>query len=128
VTNAESRPPLGGINLAIGAFSKHTDFATDAVRCLTTDKSEKQYMLKSKNPAARAAVYDDAEVRKAFPMADLIRSSIDAAAPRPQTPYYTDVSTATVRTFHPPSSVDPNSTPGQTEQLIVDVLHDRVLL
>jgi multiple sugar transport system substrate-binding protein len=128
VTSAASRPPLGGINLAIGAFSKHTDFATDAVRCLTTDKSEKQYMLKSKNPAARAAVYDDAEVRKAFPMADLIRSSIDAAAPRPQTPYYTDVSTATVRTFHPPSSVDPNSTPGQTEQLIVDVLHDRVLL
>jgi multiple sugar transport system substrate-binding protein len=98
------------------------------VRCLTTDKSEKQYMLKSKNPAARAAVYDDAEVRKAFPMADLIRSSIDAAAPRPQTPYYTDVSTATVRSFHPPSSVDPNRTPGTTAKLIVDVLHDRVLL
>jgi multiple sugar transport system substrate-binding protein len=125
---AASRPPLGGINLAIGAFSKHTDFALEAVRCITTAESEKQYMLKSKNPAARSSVYDDAEVRTTFPMADLIRESIDAAAPRPQTPYYTDVSTATVRTFHPPSSVDPNRTPAEASTLIVDVLHDRRLL
>jgi multiple sugar transport system substrate-binding protein len=61
-------------------------------------------------------------------MADLIRESIDAAAPRPQTPYYTDVSTATVRTFHPPASVDPQRTPSDAKQLIVDVLHDRRLL
>jgi multiple sugar transport system substrate-binding protein len=123
-----SRPPLGGIDLAVGAFSKHADFAIEAVKCITTDASEKQYMLKSKNPAARTNVYDDAEVRKVFPMADLIRESIDAVAPRPQTPYYTDVSTATVRTFHPPASVDPQRTPADAAQLIVDVLHDRRLL
>jgi multiple sugar transport system substrate-binding protein len=128
VSDAASRPPLGGINLAIGAFSKQTDFAIEAVRCITTAESEKQYMLKSKNPAARASVYDDPEVRTTFPMADLIRESIDAAAPRPQTPYYTDVSTATVRTFHPPGSVDPNRTPAEAKKLIVDVLHDRRLL
>jgi multiple sugar transport system substrate-binding protein len=123
-----SKPPLGGIDLAVGAFTKHADFAIEAVKCLTTDASEKQYMLKSKNPAARTSVYDDVDVRKVFPMADLIRESIDAAAPRPQTPYYTDVSTATVRTFHPPASVDPQRTPKDATQLIVDVLHDRRLL
>jgi multiple sugar transport system substrate-binding protein len=123
-----SKPPLGGIDLAVGAFTKHADFAIEAVKCLTTDASEKQYMLKSKNPAARTSVYDDVDVRKEFPMADLIRESIDAAAPRPQTPYYTDVSTATVRTFHPPASVDPQRTPKDATQLIVDVLHDRRLL
>ncbi|MEY2588678.1 MAG: trehalose/maltose transport system substrate-binding protein [Acidimicrobiaceae bacterium] len=128
VNGSASRPPLGGIDLAISSFSKHTDFAIEAAKCITTAASEKAYMLKSKNPAARGAVYDDADVRTTFPMADLIRESIDAASPRPQTPYYTDVSTATVRTFHPPSSVDPNRTPGTTAKLIVDVLHDRVLL
>src|SRR5205085_6123112 len=29
-----SRPPLGGINLGVGAFSKHPSLATAAVRCL----------------------------------------------------------------------------------------------
>jgi multiple sugar transport system substrate-binding protein len=122
-----SRPPLGGIHLAIGAFSAHPGLALEAIRCLTSASSQKIYMLSAKNPAARGAVYDDPEVRRAFPMADLIRSSIDAAAPRPRTPYYPDVSAAVVRAFHPPARVD-LETPGRAARLIVDVLLDRILL
>jgi len=103
---ADSRPPLGGINLGIGAYGKHKDLAVQAVRCIASLESQTAYMVKSKNPGARAAVYDDAEVRRIFPMADDIRQSIDDAAPRPKTPYYTDVSTAVQRSFHPPASVD----------------------
>jgi multiple sugar transport system substrate-binding protein len=123
-----SRPPLGGIDLGISAFTRHPALAVDAVRCITTAENQRRYMLKSKNPAARGAVYDDPEVRKVFPMADLIRESIAAAAPRPTTPYYTDVSAAVTRTFHPPASVDPARTPGAAGRLVVGVLHDRVLL
>jgi multiple sugar transport system substrate-binding protein len=123
----ESQPPLGGINLGIGAYSQHTDLALDAVRCITSLESQTEYMIGAKNPGARAAVYDNAEVRRIFPMADLIRESIGAAAPRPKTPYYTDVSTAVVRSFHPPASVSPQS-PGRAARLIGDVLNDRVLL
>lgn len=124
----ESRPPLGGISLGIGAFSSHDDLAIEAVRCITSVDSQIEYMVGAKNPGARAEVYDDPEVREIFPMADLIRESIDASAPRPKTPYYTDVSTAVVRSFHPPSSVDPERTPERAAKLIVDVLNDRVLL
>jgi multiple sugar transport system substrate-binding protein len=123
-----SRPPLGGIDLGISAFTRHPDLAVEAVRCITTAENQRRYMLKAKNPAARAAVYDDPEVRTAFPMADLIRESIAAAAPRPTTPYYTDVSAAVTRTFHPPASVNPARTPGAAGRLVVGVLHDRVLL
>lgn len=123
-----SRPPLGGIHLAIGAFSEHPDLALEAVRCITSEPSQRYYMLSAKNPAARAAVYDDPDVRREFPMADLIRDSIAAAAPRPRTPYYPDVSAAIVRVFHPPRAVDPERTPAEADRLIVDVLHDRVLL
>ena len=128
VPDRPSRPPLGGIDLAVSAFTRHPDLAVDALRCLTTADSQRRYMLKSKNPAARAVVYDDPEVRKAFPMADLIRESIAEAAPRPKTPYYTDVSAAVARTFHPPTSVDPARTPRRADKLVVGVLHDRVLL
>jgi multiple sugar transport system substrate-binding protein len=123
-----SKPPLGGINLGIGAYGKHKDFALQAVRCITSLESQTQYMVKSKNPGARAAVYDDPEVRRIFPMADEIRASIDASAPRPKTPYYTDVSAAVQRSFHPEGSVDPAKTPAKAGKLIVDVLHDKVLL
>jgi multiple sugar transport system substrate-binding protein len=123
----ESQPPLGGISLGIGAYSEHHDLALDAVRCITSLESQTEYMIGAKNPGAREAVYDNAEVRKIFPMADLIRESIGAAAPRPKTPYYTDVSTAVVRSFHPPTSVNSRS-PDRAARLIVDVLNDRVLL
>jgi len=123
-----SKPPLGGINLGISAFSQHPDFAVDAARCITSKDHQKEYMVSAKNPAARGDVYDDPEVRNVFPMADLIRESIDQSGSRPQSPYYTDVSSAVVRSFHPPASVDPNQTPKNASTLIVDVLHDRKLL
>ncbi len=126
--NSPSRPPLGGINLGIGAYGKHHDHALQAVRCITSLESQTEYMIKSKNPGARGQVYDNAEVRRIFPMADDIRASINDGAPRPTTPYYTDVSTAVQRTFHPPASVDPARTPGQAARFIVDVLKDKRLL
>ena len=60
----------------------HPDEALAAVKCITSAESNAQYMVESGNPAARAAAYDDPAVREAFPMADLIRDSInDAGAP-----------------------------------------------
>jgi multiple sugar transport system substrate-binding protein len=126
--DAPSRPPLGGIDLGVSASTRHPGLAVEAVQCLTTAESQRRYMLKSKNPAARAVVYDDPEVRRVFPMADLIRESIADAAPRSKTPYYTDVSAAIQRTFHPAAAVRPERTPAAADRLIVGVLHDRVLL
>jgi multiple sugar transport system substrate-binding protein len=123
-----SRPPLGGIALAASAFGAHPALAVEAIRCLASARSQAEYMVRERNPAARAAVYDDPAVRRAFPMADLVRESIRDAAPRPLTPYYPDVSAATVRAFHPPRDVDPAATPAAAARLVADVLHDRALL
>ena len=68
-------------------------------------------MLAEGNPAARGAVYDDPEVGEAFPMADLIRDSIDTAGAAAAYAYYTDVSGRPIRDFHPPARVDPDPTP-----------------
>ncbi|MFO0585778.1 MAG: extracellular solute-binding protein [Anaeromyxobacter sp.] len=123
-----SRPPLGGIHLAVGAFSRHPAEAVEAVRCLTSAASQVAYMLDAGNPAARGAAYDDPAVRAAYPMAELLRESVREAAPRPQTPFYPDVSAAAARAFHPPGKVTPEETPAAADRLIDDVLHDRVLL
>jgi multiple sugar transport system substrate-binding protein len=125
---AAGEPPLGGINLAIGNFTDHPDEALAAAKCITSLPSNVQYMIESGNPAARSAAYDDPEVQAAYPMADLIRDSIDSAGPRPVTPYYGDVSTSVQRTWHPASSVNSPSTPEDTDTYMSEVLSgDRLL-
>jgi multiple sugar transport system substrate-binding protein len=128
VAGEPSAPPLGGIDLAIGNFTDHPDEALDAVRCITSVESTTQYMIEAGNPAARDAVYDDAEVREVYPMADLIRDSINDAGSRPITPYYGDVSTSVQRTWHPPSGVSAPATPDETDTFMAEVLEGERLL
>jgi ABC-type glycerol-3-phosphate transport system substrate-binding protein len=124
----ESKPPFGGIELTVGAYGKHKDdFAIEAVRCITSAESQKAYMLDAGNPAAISSVYDDPEVIKLFPMAALIRDSINTAGPRPITPFYSDVSTSVQTIWHPPAAVT-DATPKKTAEFIPEVLHDKVLL
>lgn len=125
--NGPSAPPLGGINLTVSAFSEHPDLAVEAVECITSEESQKTYMLGEGLLATWPSVYDDPEVQEAFPMADLLRSSVDGAAPRPVTPYYSDITAAIQNTWHTPGSVNQN-TPGRSAELIVNALHDRQLL
>lgn len=123
-----SAPPLGGIDLAIGAFTPHPREAMAALACATSLRSSVEYMLSDGNPAARAAAYDDPAVLDAYPMAALIRESIDAAGPRPMTPYYGDVSVSVQRTWHPPRQVRAPQTPQRTDAYMSQVLRgDRLL-
>ena len=123
-----SRPPLGGIDVAIGAFTQRPDLALRAMRCITSLESQIQLMLDTGLPAARAAAYDHPAVRQRLPMAPLIRESIAEAGARPLTPYWVDVSAAMQRSWHPPSAVREPGTPQASARLIADVLQGRVLL
>lgn len=123
-----SAPPLGGIDLGVGAFTHHPTEAMAAVRCITSERSGIEYMLGAGNPAARAAAYDTREVREAFPMAALIRESIKDAGPRPITPFYGDVSQSVQRNWYPPSEVQPGTTPTRSDTYLAEVLRgDRLL-
>ena len=81
-----SAPPYGGINLTVGAFSKHVDFAYEATECITSDENQAYYFETNGNPAASIAVYDDPKVLETFPQAPVIRGPQTNAAPRPLTP------------------------------------------
>jgi multiple sugar transport system substrate-binding protein len=97
------------------------------VKCITSVENNAKYMVDSGNPAARSAAFDDPKVRKAFPMADLIRDSIKSAGARPLTPYYGDVSASVQRTWHPEGSVT-SKTPKETDTFMQQVLNgDRLL-
>jgi multiple sugar transport system substrate-binding protein len=78
-------------------------------------------MVTNGNPASSAAVYDDPAVQKNYPMADTIRKSLEAAAPRPLSPYYSEVTGGLQREYHPAAGVSA-STGKKADDLISAVL------
>ncbi|MFT4044381.1 MAG: extracellular solute-binding protein [Gordonia sp. (in: high G+C Gram-positive bacteria)] len=126
-TDHDSAPPLGGANLAIGAFSKHPELASALVRCMSNPTYATQYMLDEGNPSPYAVTYDDPKVRTEYPDADLIRESIADGGARPMTPYYVDVTGSIVASWHAPNAVT-ESTPGASAKFMSEVLSGRRLL
>jgi multiple sugar transport system substrate-binding protein len=128
VEGEDARPPYGGINIGVGAFSEHVDEAYEAAACIVRPEHQAAYFVTDGNPPSNTTAYDDPEVQETFPMADVIRQSLEQAAPRPQTPYYNEVSQGLQETWHPPASVDPDSTPQESTDFIVAVLRGERLL
>ena len=122
-----SAPPLGGANLAIGAYTRHPDLAVQLVECVNALPKATQYMLDEGEPSPYEASYSDPAVREKYPNADLIRESIAEAGPRPLTPYYVDVAGAVIQIWHPPADVN-SETPARTDSFMADVLSGRRLL
>ena len=55
------------------------------------------------NPASATSAFEDEEILETYPFAPVILESLELAAPRPQTPYYNEVSAGLQETWHPPS-------------------------
>jgi multiple sugar transport system substrate-binding protein len=104
-----SRVTVGGLNLGVGAFSKHPALALEAAACLRGDEHQLLAAIRGGLLPTREALYDRPEVRQAFPFAQLARDTLREASTRPATPAYPDVSLAIQRTLHPPADVDPEA-------------------
>lgn len=124
----ETAPPVGGINLGVGSYSEHIDLAWEAVECIVRPEHQAEYFVSDGNPATAIEAYDDPAVQEEFPMADVIRDSLDQAVPRPQTPFYNEISIGLQNTWHPISGIDPDSTPRTSQEYITAVLRGERLL
>jgi multiple sugar transport system substrate-binding protein len=124
----ESAPPYGGINIVVSAYSENVDAAYEAAECIVSEENQAYYFVTNGNPAAKASVYDDPEVLEVFPQAPVIRESLENAAPRPQTVYYSEVSGALQREYHPATSIDPETVGTDANELITAVLAGEQLL
>jgi multiple sugar transport system substrate-binding protein len=113
-----SRVSIGGANIGISNFGRHPELATQAALCMTSRKWQDQEAIREGLPPVMNASYDDPEVRKAYPFADLLREQLKDSVPRPETPAYADVTLAIQHTLHPPARIDPQSA--------IDTLRDRL--
>ena len=124
----DAAPPLGGIDLGVGSESKHQDLAYQAIECIVSPDNQSLYFTTNGNPPANTDAYDAPDVSETFPMAETIRESLELSKPRPQTPYYNEVSTGIQQTWTPPSAVNPETTPATSSEFILAVLKGEKLL
>jgi len=118
VPDKPSRPPLGGINIGVWAYTKNRELAFAAARCLAQPRNQVVASEKGGLPPTTQSEYENPKVKKALPFSDLLRESIEQGAPRPVNPAYSDISLAIQKTFHPPDKIKPGE--------IVPKLRDRM--
>jgi multiple sugar transport system substrate-binding protein len=118
VEGTPSKPPLGGFNLAVSAYSEHPDEAFEAAACLSNAKSQLTATELDGLPPSNQSLYSSKVVQDAFPgFAEVIEASIEDGSPRPLTPAYTDLSLAIQRTLHPPQDIDPEDAQAKYDEL-----------
>jgi len=121
--NTPSKPPIGGINIGVSAFSKHPKEAFALTECLVKPENQLKVAELGGLPPVRSDVYDRPEIEKAYPgFGDVVRESIESAAPRPsESPAYQDLSLAIQRAIHPTTQID-----AKNPQAAYDKLRDYV--
>jgi multiple sugar transport system substrate-binding protein len=122
VPNKPSKPPLGGFNIGVGAYTEHADQAFDAATCIGGEKSELTATELDGLPPSRENLYADKIVKKAYPgFSQLVKESIASAGPRPLSPAYQDVSLAVQNSLQPPDKIDPSDVSGLYEELKTNI-------
>ncbi|MEV0494369.1 ABC transporter substrate-binding protein [Streptomyces atratus] len=91
---------LGGSNLAVNTHARHSDSAARLITYLTGERAQRQVLTKGALPPVLAALYQDPELIREFPYLPTLRASVLAAAPRPKSPHYDQVSLAVQAVVH----------------------------
>lgn len=103
----ESRPTIGGIDLAVSAYSRHPDLAYEAALCLRNRENQLTAALEGGLPPTLRDLYDDTSFQEQYPFSEEVLASLERASVRPLTPAYQNVSIAVSHTLSPPSAIRP---------------------
>ncbi|MBC2932909.1 extracellular solute-binding protein [Nocardioides sp. zg-1228] len=130
VEGEPSKPPIGGIDIGVGAYSEHPDWAMEAAQCITSTDVQVDLAINDGLMPSTNTAYDEVVASGEFPesLIELYRTSVDEGGPRPKSPFYSQISSAVQSVWHSPTSVNPDSTPRESEKFLSDVLAGRSLL
>lgn len=131
VEGKDAAPPYGGIGIGVSEYSDEKDYALQAAACIVEPDNQGVNAVLTGNMPASAKGYEYQELADSFKgredLLQLWQDSVEQAAPRTVTPYWSDISGAIQSVWHPPSSVN-SDTPARSKTFIEDILHGRRLL
>jgi multiple sugar transport system substrate-binding protein len=129
VAGDPSRPPYGGIGIGVSKYSSHVEDALKAAQCLVSPDNQGVNAQLTGNMPSSPAGYQYPPLQKLYPpeLLALFQESVNAAAPRSVTPYWSDISSSLLATWHPPASVN-QGTPQKSADFMQQVLEGKALL
>jgi multiple sugar transport system substrate-binding protein len=119
---------LGGMNYAISTFSRHPDEAFDAGMCMRNEKNALRAAIDAGDVPALATVFDTPEFIEAYPMKDVMLTSLENAVPRPISPVYQNISTVLSTTLSPPAAINPQAAAEELRTSIQAAIDGRGIL
>lgn len=123
-----ARVTIGGIDLAVGSYSRRPELAFEAALCLRDRDNQRTAALRGGLPPTLRSLYDDPQVRRSYPFAQDILAELENAALRPQTPAYQNVSIAVSHTLSPPAKIRPVASVRDLRGQIEDALQSKGLV
>lgn len=129
VEDEPSKPPTGGINIGIGAFSEHEELAVEATKCITSTENQVTYATETGGMPTAEEAYDSKKLTELYPpeVLALFRESVDEGGPRPATQYWATIVNAVLAKWHPQDTVGPD-TPGESGPYLERVLNGESLV
>ena len=119
IPGVPAKVTIGGIDLAVSAYSQHKALAFQAALCLR----DRQNQIIGANvggvPPTIASLYNDPALFKDYPFHADILKALEHASVRPKTPVYQVVSIDISHLISPPAGINPVSTEqvdGQPDQ------------
>jgi multiple sugar transport system substrate-binding protein len=119
---------IGGIDLAVSAYSQHKNLAFQAALCLR----DKQNQVIGANvggvPPTIASIYNDPAIFADYPFHADILSALESGSVRPQTPLYQVVSIDLSHQISPASGINPTGTEQSMASQITNALASKGLV
>jgi multiple sugar transport system substrate-binding protein len=119
---------LGGMNFAISTYSRHPDEAFDAAMCLRSPEHQLQHAINAGEPPTNRTVYDQPEMKEAYPMAEVMLTELESAVTRPISPVYQNISTVLSTTLSPPAAINPQPSTDELRISIQDAIDGKGIL
>ncbi|MGW5669094.1 ABC transporter substrate-binding protein [Micromonospora sp. NPDC003776] len=126
--NTPSKVTIGGVNMAVSAYSNHPKESFEAAKCIRNAKNQKFSAINDGVPPTIESVYGDPEMDKAYPMKETILEELKEPAVRPLTPAYQSISTVMSAVLSPPSGIRPEQTANELRKAIADALESKGVL
>jgi multiple sugar transport system substrate-binding protein len=119
---------IGGVDLAVGAYSQHKDLAFQAALCLRDAQNQLIGATVGGVPPTIASLYSNPKLFPDYPFHADILSALQNASVRPQTPVYQVVSIALSHQISPPTKINPQATEQTMTGQINDALQSKGLV
>ncbi len=119
---------IGGIDLAVSAYSQHKDLAFQAALCMRDAQNQLQAAIVGGVPPTITSLYSNPKLFPDYPFHADILSSLENGSVRPQTPVYQVVSIDISHLISPASGISPTGTAQSMIGQINDALQSKGLV